>query len=441
MTYKETLDWLYTQLPMFQRVGAQAMKKDLTNIKKLCAALGTPQDRFPTVHIAGTNGKGSTAHLLAAVLQAHGFKTGLYTSPHYKDFRERIKIDGALISKKSVIDFTAENRALFEEIKPSFFEITVALAFDYFARQKVDIAVIETGLGGRLDSTNIIKPLLAVITNISYDHQQFLGDTLELIAGEKAGIIKENTPVVIGETQEETRPVFLKKAEEESAAIYFADQEFKAEYNHPFQGASPESFTHRSVLADFDVLNLKSSKSTTYAVNLIGAYQAKNLQTVLKSIEILAQQWAPLKIEEDKLQTAFSDLKQLTNFIGRWHLLGQNPLILADSAHNEGGIRLAMQQIEGINYTKLHFVIGMVNDKEVEKVLRMLPKEAKYYFAKADIPRGLDAEVLREKAVALGLKGGKYSSVRNALKAAKRAAGVEDLIYVGGSTFVVAEVV
>ena len=439
--YKETLEWLFTQLPMFQRVGATAMKKDLTNIRKLCAALGNPQEKFKTLHIAGTNGKGSTAHLLSAVLQTHGFKTGLYTSPHYRDFRERIKIDGALISKKAVIEFVEKYKNLFAEIKPSFFEITVALAFKHFADREVDIAVIETGLGGRLDSTNIITPLLSIITNIGYDHQQFLGDTLPLIAGEKAGIIKRGVPVIIGETQEETAPVFRQKAEKENADIYFADENFRAEILRTRYPTGSGKNAHKEVLTTFSVKNLKENTKRICEINLTGSYQAKNLQTVLQTLEILPRVWSDFTLNAGLTQNAFGKLKTLTRFIGRWHILGNEPLIIADSAHNEAGIQLIISQLSKITCQNLHFVLGMVNDKDIEKILSMLPKNATYYFAKANIPRGLDVKELKRKAELQGLQGRTYTSVGNALKAAKRKAATEDLIYIGGSTFTVAEVV
>ncbi|MGK0364039.1 MAG: dihydrofolate synthase/folylpolyglutamate synthase [Saprospiraceae bacterium] len=439
--YKATLDWLFTQLPMFQRVGAMAFKKDLTNIRKLCAALGNPQDKIKTIHIAGTNGKGSTAHMLSAVMQSHGFKTGLYTSPHYRDFRERIKIDGKLISQKAVIKFVEENKTMFEEIRPSFFEITVALAFTHFANKKVDIAIIETGLGGRLDSTNIITPLLSIITNIGFDHQQFLGDTLPLIAGEKAGIIKENVPVIVGETNEETAPVFIAKAKEMNAEITFADAHIVAEEIESPLVSEYGNPTDKTVITTFHVGIEEMNMVDDYDLNLMGAYQAKNLQTVIQSLFILPSVWSDFEPQAEKIKIGFSNLKTLTNFIGRWHLLGREPNIIADSAHNSHGITVALNQINEIYFEQLHFVIGMVNDKDIEKILSMLPLNAAYYFAKANIPRGLDAGELKKKAVSVGLKGRAYSSVKNALKAAKRKAGKDDLIYVGGSTFVVAEVV
>lgn len=431
MNYKQTLNYLYTQLPMYQRVGQAAFKKDLTNIIKLCDALDNPQQKFPTIHIAGTNGKGSTAHLIASVLQARGLKVGLYTSPHYRDFRERIKINGEYIPEQGVVDFVDNNRKHFEAIKPSFFEITVALAFDYFANEKVDYAIIETGLGGRLDSTNIIQPVLSVITNISFDHQQFLGDTLPLIAGEKAGIIKSKTPVVIGEKQPETMSVFIKKAREMDAPIYFSTDTLKPTLlRKRFDGQFFEIKKGRTILFP----NIK--------LNLIGNYQVKNMLTALQAILIFDNiKKTPEKESLNSIKKGFSIVKSLTNFIGRWEMLGQNPTILCDSAHNEAGLKLAMQEVAEMSFQKLHIVMGVVNDKDVSKVFKFFPKDAAYYFAKPEIPRGLDATILKEKAAELGVEGTVFISVKEALAAAKKAADEEDLIYVGGSTFVVAEVI
>lgn len=425
--YKETLNYLYSQLPMFQRVGAAAFKKDLTNIRALCEFLGNPQDKFPTIHVAGTNGKGSTCYMLAAILQAHGYKTGLYVSPHYKDFRERARIDGTYVPKKFVVEFTERIKPMIDQIQPSFFEITVALAFEYFAQSRVDVAVIEVGMGGRLDSTNIITPLVSVITNISYDHMQFLGNTLPEIAGEKAGIIKPGVPVVIGETQAETKPVFDAKAAEMQASIVYADQHFEAAIQH-------QSLTHTI----FDVKYNEKFKYKNLNVNVHADYQAKNLQTALQTVEVLKPHFP---FAEDNIRAGLHDLKKRTRFIGRWQLLSEKPIILADSAHNEGGLRLAMQQLVKIPHLNLHFVLGVVNDKDLGKMLSMLPRSARYYFAKANIPRGLDAKELQEKAAAAGLVGKAYASVKSALRAAKRQSKPDDLIYVGGSIFVVAEVV
>ena len=430
LTYQETLDYLYQQLPMFQRVGPMAFKKDLGNIVELCKKLSQPHRQFKSIHIAGTNGKGSTAHLLSSVLQTQGLKVGLYTSPHYRDFRERIKINGRFISKRKIIDFVKQHDKLFKEIKPSFFEITVAIAFDYFAKEKVDIAIIETGLGGRLDSTNIIQPLLSIITNISFDHQQLLGDTLVKIAGEKAGIIKTKTPVVIGEEQKETKKVFQKKALQKKADIVFASRFYKATL---IKQTAEHSF--------FDI----SRKGKTYlkklSVNLHGGYQQKNITTVLMALENLKKECDFVNFSEKDIREGFKNLRSLTRFMGRWQFIGRKPNILCDSAHNKAGLKTVFENIAQLKFKQLHFVLGVVNDKDIEGILALLPKEAKYYFAKAKIPRGLDAKVLKEKSATFGLEGRTYTSVKNALRAARRHAVEEDLIYVGGSTFVVAEVI
>ena len=425
--FNSTLNYMYTQLPMFQRVGSQAMKKDLTNIKLLCEHLGNPFEKYPCIHIAGTNGKGSTAHVMSAILQEHGYKVGLYTSPHYRDFRERIKIDGKYVSRKYVVDFVENNKSVFEKIKPSFFEITVALAFDFFAKEKVDIAIIETGLGGRLDSTNIITPILSVITNISFDHQQFLGNTLKKIAGEKAGIIKKNIPVVIGETQEEIISVFEKKAKTKKSEITFADQNYQVK-------KKSENLTHTT----FDILKGGRPLFSNQKINLHGAFQARNIATALQLIDSLPDNFS---IKKSKVASALINLKSLTNFKGRWQVLQKDPIVLCDSAHNEAGLNLAMSQLKSLKVNDLHFVLGMVNDKLIEKMLSFFPKDAHFYFCKPDILRGLDVEILTQKATELGLKGRAYSSVKNALRAAKKKAGKKDLVYVGGSTFVVAEVI
>ena len=439
--YQETLDWLFTQLPMYQRVGDTAFKKDLTNIAKLCTALGNPQEKFKAIHIAGTNGKGSTAHLLSAVMQTHGLKTGLYTSPHYRDFRERIKFNNKLISEEAVIAFTEDNKALFQKIQPSFFEITVAMAFKYFADKEVDIAIIETGLGGRLDSTNIITPLLSVITNIGFDHQKFLGNTLPLIAGEKAGIIKENVPVIIGETHKETAPVFKRKAKEMKSDIYFADQLINVEEIPEPDDQKYRKITDKTVRTTFKIEIPDLDFTQEYEVNLMGSYQAKNLRTVMQTLMVLNEIWDDFELYEELITEAFANLKSLTRFIGRWHLLGTEPTIIADSAHNKPGIKLAMQQLDKLYFEEIHVVLGMVNDKDITDILKMLPLNAFYYFAKPDIPRGLPAAELSAKARAVNLDGRTYASVKLALRAAKSNAEKDDLIYVGGSTFVVAEVV
>ncbi len=426
MSYPETLDFLFQQLPMFQRIGGPAFKKDLTNIRRLCAKLGQPQQQLRSIHIAGTNGKGSVAHLLSAVLQAHGYKTGLYTSPHYRDFRERIKVNGAYVSEDFVVQFVEKNKGSWQDIQPSFFEITVAMAFAYFAEQEVDFAVIETGLGGRLDSTNIITPLLSVITNISFDHQEFLGDTLPEIAGEKAGIIKRGIPVVIGERQAETESVFLAKAQAEQASISFAEDSFAWK-------ETSTSLTHTI----FDVWYQGKLLYEKLSVNLTGKYQRKNVQTALQALRQLPN----FTLKEQQLRHGLQHLRRLTNFLGRWEVIGQQPTILCDSAHNEAGMRLAMEQLQQLEYNQLHIVLGVVKDKDRSKFFPLLPKHATYYFAKADIPRGLDAEVLATEAQEHGLHGKAYNSVVVALQSARQQADAEDLIYVGGSIFVVAEVV
>ena len=427
MTYKETLAFLYQQLPMYQRVGPMAFKKDLTNIRILCAALGNPQERLRCIHIAGTNGKGSTAHMLAAVLQSAGYRTGLYTSPHYRDYRERIKLDGELVPEDYVVDFVQQHQAVIADVQPSFFEISVAMAFDYFARQEVDWAVVEVGLGGRLDSTNIILPELCVITNISYDHQQFLGNTLASIAKEKAGIIKPGVPVVISESQQETKPIFLAKAREEYAPIVFADCEFSA--------------TEKARNLEHTTYTVQKGAETIYdalKVNVHGNYQGKNLQAVLQTLA-----WLPedVKVEEEAIRAGLADVRGKTRFIGRWQLLSRQPMTICDSAHNEAGLEAVAKELDMLFYEQLHVVLGMVDDKEPAKLLQFLPPNAHYYFAKPDIPRGLKAKVLQKAAAKQGRNGNVYKSVPEALDAARAEAGSKDVIYVGGSIFVVAEVV
>ncbi len=429
MTYLQTINYLYAQLPMFQRIGAAAFKKDLTNTLTLCARLDNPQHTYPTIHVAGTNGKGSVSFMLAAIFQAAGYKTGLYVSPHYKDFRERIRVNGEYITRKHIIKFVKYQKTEFEKIQPSFFEMTVALAFDYFRAEKVDIAIIETGLGGRLDSTNIISPLVSVITNISFDHMNLLGDTLELIAGEKAGIIKPQTPVVIGEEQAETRPVFERKALEMNAPIVFATRNYRCEK------VSTDGLEH----AIFNVFKGDKLLYENLKLNAIGDYQSKNLATVLQTIAALPTPFRK-DLNEKGIRYGLENLKQLTQFIGRWHVIGQNPTIVCDSAHNEGGITLALSQLNQLEFNQLHIVIGFVSDKDWAKTLALFPKNAIYYFAKANIPRGLNAEILCAEAQKMGFNGKAYESVRFALADARKRAREKDLIFVGGSIFVVGEV-
>ncbi|MCL2413311.1 MAG: bifunctional folylpolyglutamate synthase/dihydrofolate synthase [Bacteroidales bacterium] len=404
--YQLTIDYLFSQLPMYQRIGASAYKPNLDNTKKLLAELDNPETKFKSIHVAGTNGKGSTSHMLASIFQTAGYKTGLYTSPHLKDFRERIKINGVCIPEENVVDFVEKNRVFFEEIKPSFFEMTVALAFDYFAKEHVDIAIVEVGMGGRLDSTNVITPLLSVITNISMDHMEFLGNTLEKIATEKAGIIKPKIPVVIGETNEKTAPVFLEIAQQNHSEISFADQ-------HVF------------------LENVKC--------DLIGIYQKKNIQTVLATIFSVKNQFPNLS--EATIREGLANVVKNTGLLGRWQIIGEKPLIICDTGHNEDGIKQILQQLSQTPYRRLHMVFGMVNDKDITKILSLLPKDATYYFCKPNLPRGLNEKDLQQQAQKFNLHGGAFSTVSKALQAAKKSADSDDLIFVGGSTFVVAEVV
>jgi len=432
MDYAETIKYLYEQLPIFTRVGASAYKEDLTNTIELCARLGDPQDKFKSVHVAGTNGKGSTSHMLAAILQVAGYKTGLYTSPHLVDFRERIRINGQMISEQQVIDFVADHKTDFEDIKPSFFEMTVGLAFDIFAKEKVDIAIIEVGLGGRLDSTNIITPLLSVITNIGWDHMNILGSTLQLIAGEKAGIIKQCVPVVIGEYQVEVAAIFLSKAAKEETELIFASDQFEVE--------SQKSKVESSGLLDIQVQSKNFQPSTfNLQLDLTGSYQLKNIKTVLVAVDELRRQG--FVITNEHLQTALRQVKTLTGLHGRWEVLSTDPLTICDTGHNPEGIKEVLKNIAATSFEYLHFVIGMVNDKDSGKVLSLLPTNATYYFCSPGIPRGLEAESLKQKAESFGLNGNVYPSVKDALLSAQKNAGKNDLVFVGGSTFVVAEVV
>ncbi|WP_158995611.1 folylpolyglutamate synthase/dihydrofolate synthase family protein [Mucilaginibacter sp. L196] len=436
MDYAETLQYLYTQLPMFTRVGSSAYKEDLTNTIELCKRLDNPQDKFKSVHIAGTNGKGSTSHMLAAVLQTAGYKTGLYTSPHLRDFRERVRINGEMISEQQVIDFVADHQKDFETISPSFFEMTVGLAFDIFAKEKVDIAVIEVGLGGRLDSTNIITPLLSVITNIGWDHMNILGDTLQLIAGEKAGIIKHSVPVIIGEYQPDIANIFLQKAAKEEADISFASDDFEVKLKVESEKLKVKSRD----LIDLQIQS-NSSQLTTYnlQLDLTGSYQLKNIKTVLSAVKQLREQG--FVITDEHLQIALRQVKTLTGLHGRWEVLSIDPLTICDTGHNPEGIQEVLKNITATPYQHLHFVIGMVNDKDISKVLSMLPTDATYYFCKPDIPRGLEAESLKHQAESFGLVGEIYPNVKAAYQSAQKNAQKDDLVFVGGSTFVVAEVV
>jgi dihydrofolate synthase/folylpolyglutamate synthase len=436
MNYQQTLEYLYNQLPMFSRTGASAITKGLGNTIALCKLLNNPQGRFKSIHIGGTNGKGSTSHMLAAVLQSAGYKTGLYTSPHLRDFRERIRVDGEMIPEQEVIDFAAEYQAGFETIRPSFFEMTVGLAFNYFAKTNVDIAIIEVGLGGRLDSTNIITPLLSVITNIGWDHMNLLGDTLPLIAGEKAGIIKPGIPVIIGEYQPEVADVFTGKAAQQGSTIRFASEEWDVE-------AKAESGKRKAESTEFiDVAVQPKNSSVKFRnlqLDLTGTYQLKNLKTVLSAIDELRKQG--LSITDEQVRTALKQVRTLTGLNGRWQILSRRPLTICDTGHNPDGIAEVLKNIASTPHQHLHFVLGMVNDKDITKVLQMLPANTTYYFCRPDIPRGLAAEELKNQAATAGLRGETYPSVMSALIAARYAAGKDDLVFVGGSTFVVAEVV
>ena len=412
---------------MYQRLGSAAYKKDLTNTIKLCEYTGNPQNNIKTIHIAGTNGKGTTTHIIAGGLQAQGYKVGVYTSPHYKDFRERIKINGTYIPKRFIIDFLNRYSKELEEIQPSFFEMTVAMAFLYFDEEKVDFAVIETGLGGRLDSTNVIIPLLSVITNISFDHQSMLGNTLAEIAGEKAGIIKNNIPVIIGESQKETDHVFIQKAIEMSAPVYFANDHIQL---------TQTGFTDQN-----KIYNIKYNQQIwieNLTTDLSGPFQERNIITGMYALKQLSE---TVNINIEKLKLFFADLKSKTGYIGRWQILDSNPLIIADSAHNEGGLKIILREIQELKYKNLHIIIGFVNDKELSSVLELFPKKAIYYFAKANIPRGLNAALLKTEGEKYGLSGKSYISVRKALAAAKIKAHSDDLVFIGGSIFVVAEVI
>ena len=400
MTYQEVLDWMFAQLPMYQRQGQTAFKKDLTNIVALCEELGNPHKKFKTIHVGGTNGKGSTSHMLASILQEAGYKVGLYTSPHLKNFTERIRINGEEISRDAVIDFIVNNKAFLEKQGLSFFEMTVGLAFEEFANQKVDIAIIEVGLGGRLDSTNIITPEVSVITNIGLDHTQFLGETLPEIAFEKAGIIKQNTSVVIGERQKETEKVFIAKAEVCNASIVFASD-------------NPKSYT----------------------TDLLGDYQKHNVTTAVVAI----QQLKEYKVSEENIKNGLLNVVKNTNLKGRWQVLQDNPKVICDTAHNKEGLFYTLEQLKKENYKQLHIVLGVVSDKNLSEILPMFPKNAMYYFCKPNIPRGLSADKLKEQANEFNMVGEVFDSVSQAFEKSKANASEKDVIYVGGSTFVVAE--
>ena len=425
--YKAVLDYLYRQLPMFQRQGASAFKKDLTNITKLCDALGNPQDKFTSIHIAGTNGKGTTTHILSSIFQAAGYKVGVYTSPHYLDLRERIKINNQLMPKEAVIDFVQRIKKDLTEIQPSFFEMMVAMAFEYFAEQKVDIGIIETGLGGRLDSTNIIKPALSVITNISYDHQDMLGETLPEIASEKAGIIKASTPVVIGQTQDEIIEVFTEKARQLNTGISFADQVW--------------SYSIKEENIDSYILNISHAGKVIYndaKVDLKGEVMLKNMLTALGTVEAWNSNNSP--ISKEQIINGLSEIKRRTYFLGRMQILQHNPLMLADSAHNEDGLRHLFQAIQKVDFRDLYIVFGMVSDKPLSKIIDQLPKKARYIAVQADIPRAKSAATLHRELLDAEFDVQLGGSVNKGKSIALREAKQNDLILICGSIFVVAEV-
>lgn len=447
MNYQETLDYLFNSLPMFQRVGASAFRKDLKSTILLCDHLGNPERKFKSIHVAGTNGKGSSSHSLAAIFQSAGYKTGLYTSPHLKSFTERIRINGLEITPDLVVQFVEENQSFLEELKPSFFEMTVGMAFWYFVQEEVDIAIIEVGMGGNFDSTNIITPELSLITNIGFDHVQFLGDTLPLIAGEKAGIIKRNVPVVISETHVETSEVFIKKAKEMNASITFADQNWKARKESEQDGkayfhieninrglGATMSFS-RSVKTQTEAMN-ENNFNLTFGLN--GNYQKYNLPGVLESVaQMRGMGW---ELPDEAVLEGLKNVTELTGLKGRWQTLSSNPTVICDTGHNEAGFREILSQLETYSYAKLWLVLGMVQDKDISKVLSMLPKSANYVFCEAKLPRALPADQLAEKALSLGLKGEIIPDINEALAFARKNAAEDDLIFVGGSTFVVAEI-
>jgi dihydrofolate synthase / folylpolyglutamate synthase len=429
MNYNQTIEFLYSQLPAYHRIGKAAYKNDLRNTLALDEYLGHPHNGYRTIHVAGTNGKGSVSHMIASVLMEAGYKTGLYTSPHLKDFRERIKVNGRMIPKKAVTGFVARNSEFLRSLKPSFFEMTVAMAFDHFNAMKVDFAVIETGLGGRLDSTNIINPVLSIITNIGHDHMDLLGDTLSKIAGEKAGIIKERVPVVIGETHEEANNVFIDKAAERGSEIFFADQNYSCVLD------DSGYLTGKRI---YHLTDKTSGKSVKGEIGLEGDYQSKNIQTVFQACTILRGiMELPGTVIKDGIRRVITN----TGIMGRWQVIGRKPLIICDTGHNKEGLEYVIKQLERITNSGLHIVIGFVSDKDLSTILPLFPTVATYYFTKASVPRALDEKTLKSEASLYGLMGQSYPDVASALSQARTNASESDMIFIGGSTFIVAEVV
>jgi dihydrofolate synthase / folylpolyglutamate synthase len=427
MTYQEVMDYMYSQLPMFHRIGSSAYKANLDTALYMDDYFGFPHKGYKTIHVAGTNGKGSVSHMLASILQTAGYKTGLFTSPHLQDFRERVKVNGVMISKEEVIDFISQHKPMFDKVNPSFFEMNSALAFYYFSKNKVDVAIIEVGMGGRLDSTNIIMPVLSIITNIGMDHTEFLGETLGKIASEKAGIIKKHVPVVIGEYHPDTLPIFQDFAKRSEADILLADETYQ--------------IRHLSVNSNGQSFNVYKDDQNVYEnlrLDLAGLYQQKNINTALTAVDQL--QKIGFSITRQQLFDALSNVMDKTGLQGRWQTIGNNPLIICDTGHNTEGIAWVVQQIKTIPFNQLHMVIGFVKDKDISSILTLLPRNGRYYFTNADIPRALKAEELKNLASSFDLHGESYPRVKEALAAAKANALKEDFIFVGGSTFVVAEV-
>jgi dihydrofolate synthase / folylpolyglutamate synthase len=427
MNYKETLEFLYSQLPAYHRIGKAAYKNDLHNTIALDEYLGRPHLLYPTIHVAGTNGKGSASHMIASVLMEAGLKTGLYTSPHLKDFRERIRVNHSMIPKSVITEFISTHSHFIESLKPSFFEMTVALAFDYFADAGVDIAVIETGLGGRLDSTNIITPVLSIITNIGHDHMDLLGDTFEKVAAEKAGIIKKEIPVIIGETNDKTKDVFLNKALETGSEIFFADHHYSCDLD------DLDCIAGKRKYVISDILSGKSFKGET---PLGGDYQKKNLQTVFQAFSILHR---IIEFDDTTIREGIRKVVTNTGLMGRWQIKGRDPLIICDTGHNREGIEYVVSQLNKTAGTKQHLVLGFVSDKDLSSILPLFPADAVYYFTKASVPRALDEKILMAEALRWNLKGSCYPDVASAISAARSNASETDMIFIGGSTFIVAD--